>query len=658
MKLFKKILYIFLLTISFIIIGKTSSNASYQKLNSLDFQVYINNDGSMYVIEDWDIKIEETNTLFKNFKKNKSKFSDITNIKVTDLTTGKSLTQIYEEMYHVTKDCYYALDITGNKFEIAWGVGLDNTSATKKYRIEYIVEDAISKSNDCAELYWQFVGSDFEVDAKAIKGTIHLPTQAKSKDEIKVWGHTQELNGEIYVTDLDKVEFSVNKFNSGNYVEVRIAMPTEMIKSSGRTYDGLRLPTILSEEQKWADEANRKRAYETFIIVAIAIILISLTILIDVVLIMKIKKYKKLVNKDPLIKPSQEIKYFREFPREEASPAEAEFLVIKNRFSFLNSEIGNVFSANLLNLYHMDYIDIQEDKSNKNNTKFILKATEEQIQGIKNKDEKVIYEYIIKAASGKTEFTLKELQKYMTDHPSSIIKLQKELEKSVKEKLYNKGYINKEKEDEYIKYSGTRTLYGVMIFFIAFFSMPIIMTANVLIILPAIVTLVLMSLCIRGINKVLKSINLYSQEAIDEMEMWKGLKKFMEDLSQIDKKEIPEVVLWEKYLIYATAFGIADKVLKQLRLIYPDFDTQVGMSTSTHINLMLGSSIGNTISSSINTSMSSAYSSGSGGGGGFSGGGRRRRRPEVAEAEDSRSKKKKLKINLSFFFLLIILNRF
>lgn len=641
MKVFKKLLYVFLLTISFIIIGNTSSNASgYQKLNSLDFHAYINDDGSMYVIEDWDIRIEETNTLFKNFKKDKSKFSDITNVKVTDLTSGKSLTKIYEEMYHVTKDCYYALDITGNKFEIAWGVGLDNTSATKKYRIEYIIEDAILKSNDCAELYWQFVGSDFEIDAKSIKGTIHLPTQAKSKDEIKVWGHTQELNGEIYVTDLDKVEFSVNNFNSGNYVEVRIAMPTEMIKNSGRTYDGLILPTILREEQKWADEANRKRAYEKFITVAIAIIVIAITILIDVVLIMKIRKYKKLVNNGPIIKPSQEIKYFREFPREEASPAEAEFLVLKNRFSFFNTEIGNVFSANLLNLYHMDYIDIQEDKNNKNNTKFILKATEEQIQGIKNQDERSVYEYIVEASSGKLELTLKELQKYITSHPSSITKLQKELEKSVKEKLYNKGYINKEKEEEYIKYRDTRVLYGVMIFFIAFFSIPIIGTMNILIILPAIVTLALIIACIRNINKVINSLNIYSQEAIDEMEMWKGLKKFMEDLSQIDKKEIPEVVLWEKYLIYATAFGIADKVLKQLRLIYPDFDTQVGMSTSTHINLMLGSSIGNTISSSINTSMSSAYSSGSGGGGGFSGGGRRRRRPEVAEAEDSRSNKK------------------
>lgn len=641
MKVFKKLLYVFLLTISFIIIGNTSSNASgYQKLNSLDFHAYINDDGSMYVIEDWDIRIEETNTLFKNFKKDKSKFSDITNVKVTDLTSGKSLTKIYEEMYHVTKDCYYALDITGNKFEIAWGVGLDNTSATKKYRIEYVVEDAISKSNDCAELYWQFVGSDFEIDAKSIKGTIHLPTQAKSKDEIKVWGHTQELNGEIYVTDLDKVEFSVNNFNSGNYVEVRIAMPTEMIKNSGRTYDGLILPTILREEQKWADEANRKRAYEKFITVAIAIIVIAITILIDVVLIMKIRKYKKLVNNEPIIKPSQEIKYFREFPREEASPAEAEFLVLKNRFSFFTTEIGNVFSANLLNLYHMDYIDIQEDKNNKNNTKFILKATEEQIQGIKNQDERSVYEYIVEASSGKLELTLKELQKYITSHPSSITKLQKELEKSVKEKLYNKGYINKEKEDEYIKYSGTKSLYALMIFFIAFFSIPIIGTMNILIILPAIVTLALIIACIRNINKVINSLNIYSQEAIDEMEMWKGLKKFMEDLSQIDKKEIPEVVLWEKYLIYATAFGIADKVLKQLRLIYPDFDTQVGMSTSTHINLMLGSSIGNTISSSINTSMSSAYSSGSGGGGGFSGGGRRRRRPEVAEAEDSRSNKK------------------
>ncbi len=52
--------------------------------------------------------------------------------------------------------------------------------------------------------------------------------------------------------------------------------------------------------------------------------------------------------------------------------------------------------------------------------------------------------------------------------------------------------------------------------------------------------------------------------------MWKGLKKYMEDFSMLDKREIPEIVIWEQFLVYATAFGIADKVIKQLKAVYKE----------------------------------------------------------------------------------------
>ena len=149
------------------------------------------------------------------------------------------------------------------------------------------------------------------------------------------------------------------------------------------------------------------------------------------------------------------------------------------------------------------------------------------------------------------------------------------------------------------------------------------------------IMIIIMIICSINLSKAKSSINVYSQEAIDEIEMWNGLKRFMEEFSQLDKKEIPEVVLWEKYLVYATAFGIADKVLKQLKIVYSNYEEQLGINTSTHMNLILSSHINNTISNSINKSISSVYSSGSGGGGGFSGGGRRRRRPVVEVAEDS-----------------------
>ena len=34
----------------------------------------------------------------------------------------------------------------------------------------------------------------------------------ENKEEIRVWGHTQQLNGEIYATANNKIEFTINRY--------------------------------------------------------------------------------------------------------------------------------------------------------------------------------------------------------------------------------------------------------------------------------------------------------------------------------------------------------------------------------------------------------------------------------------------------------------
>ena len=177
----KKFLFTILFAIFILLISQNKVDASLN-LNNLDFDVQINSDGSMDVTETWDIYVSDTNTLFKNFERDSSKYSNIIDVTVKEITNGKNkeFSQIYEEMYHVTKDCYYALNKTDGKFEIAWGVGLDNSSDERVYQISYKVVDAIAKYNDYAEIYWQFVGSDFEIPADKFTGTILLPDNAEN----------------------------------------------------------------------------------------------------------------------------------------------------------------------------------------------------------------------------------------------------------------------------------------------------------------------------------------------------------------------------------------------------------------------------------------------------------------------------------------------
>ena len=205
----KKLLVTIIFAMILILLGTVKSNAGSLYLGDLGFDAQINNDGSMDVTETWYINIKNTNTLYKTFKKDKSKYSSITNVTVKDVTNGTStdFKKTNEWAYHVQKGYYYGTENEDNDFEIGWGVGLDTTSSLRTYQISYRVNDAITKYNDYAELYWQFVGKDFEVDAKRIIGTIYLPSNVSNKEEIKVWGHTAGLNGTIYATDTNKIQF-------------------------------------------------------------------------------------------------------------------------------------------------------------------------------------------------------------------------------------------------------------------------------------------------------------------------------------------------------------------------------------------------------------------------------------------------------------------
>ena len=61
---------------------------SSQVLDNVEYDIQINSDGSMDVKELWNIDIEYTNTLFKKFNKNTSKYTEMTNGKVSIIENG------------------------------------------------------------------------------------------------------------------------------------------------------------------------------------------------------------------------------------------------------------------------------------------------------------------------------------------------------------------------------------------------------------------------------------------------------------------------------------------------------------------------------------------------------------------------------------------
>lgn len=607
----KKILFILVFVIFILLALTTKSNASLY-LYDLDFYAELDENGNMDVTETWHIGVSRTNTLYKTFELDDDKYSNITNVKVSEV--GKrDFTKTNTWAYHLTKNYYFGGINNDGDFEIAWGVGLENMSATKTYEISYTVVDAVAKYNDCAELYWQFLGDDFEISASDITGTIKLPSTASSKEDIRVWGHVATLNGEIYATSADTIEFSLEDYESGNYVEVRVAMPTEMFGTVSRTYNENMLSDIIEEETEWANKANARRKINEMIPKIMAAIFVIAAVLLIIFLLKKTVKYIKILKNTKKMVPTEEIEYFREKPNKNATPADALFLY-NGGATIASTSFGNIFSATLLNLSLKGYFKIAVEENEKGKEETVIYKPLKDIEGLQYEEERIA-RFVKIAIGAKEKITIKELQKYIKSNPEIISRMIKNTESSTKSKNKMAGNFNEETSKEKSKY----TTSAIMYFFFAMFTFQI---------FPIAIILVINAILVILINKKLSNL---TQKGIDEKEKWKGLKKYMEDFSLLDEKEIPALEVWEEYLVYATVFGIADKVIKQLKVVYPQIEEMDNFNTASYIYLMSHTNFNTSFSSAINSSISSTMSSGSGGGGGFSGGGGGGRWPEAAD---------------------------
>ena len=626
MKGIKKLFIALMFILLFLLIGNKSNAASGDlELNSLNFNAEIQENGDMLVTETWDIDIEDTNTLYKTFKTDVNKYLDIKDVTVKEITDGinKNFTETSRLMYHVTKDYYYGLINDDGNFEIAWGVGLDDGEDTRTYEISYTVEGAVGRYSDYNQLYWQFVGEDFEIDSKKITGTITLPKEVENKEDIRVWGHTAGLNGEIYATDNNKIEFTINDFKAGTYVEVRTLFPTDVLNDEvKRRYEHPILDSVLEEEQVWAEEANRLRNQRMIYVVIFYIVVAIISVFLIINIIRKIKLIRTRKEK----KPSEEIIYFRELPRADSSPAEAVFLEKETKGDLQPNDTGKIFSATLLNLSLKKLIEIQSSKNEKGKDEISIKLLDKEgILALENKDEKAIGKFLISAFKKQEDgiLTVKELEKYIKNSSATkILDLQEDIRQGTKIKLLDKKLIDKENREKYGKESGMQALYIALFIICICTAFALIESFGTILLVGTIVFGIIMFLNIVATGIAISKIDVFTQEGIDEIAKWKGLKKYMQEFSLLDKREVPEIAIWEHFLVFATAFGIADKVLEQLKIVYPDIENTINVNTYPYMYLMIHTDFSRSFSNSISNSMSTAYSSASGGGGGFSGGGR------------------------------------
>lgn len=473
--------------------------------------------------------------------------------------------------------------------------------STTAFYIEYVIEDVAVLHNDVAELYYNFIGEEFDDDISSVKIRVKLPEETSG--EVRVWAHGP-LNGEIDIYKEDGYNYgaiaSINNLSRNTAVDIRMVYPKDYL-SNNKTSNVNALDYILEVETERANEANSKRAY--YKTITIAVTAISIFYIIGLI-ILTIKAYKK---HDKEYKSDFKNEYNREIIEDYDVPI-VEYIMDKNITS-------NAFSAQVMNLIYKKKISVEKDGKKKNNYTF-KRINEENINPNESKIMKLLFDEIGKDNT----VTTKEITAY-----SKVTSKSGNNEFLNNFNAWKNSVISDAKKEQFYETNnkkGLYFLYGFLGFFVAYLVASVLENGFF-----AFITVILTVIFIIYIATIKKR----TVRGNEHYVRWKAFKKFLLDFGRFDEKDLPEIILWEKYLVYATVLGVADKVSKAMQVKLDSmpnasytagdfvFDYYLYTSLSRDLNRTISRSYSSAVSA-VNAARSRS-SSGGGFGGGFSGGG-------------------------------------
>ena len=491
---------------------------------------------------------------------------------------------------------------------------------TRTFTLVYTMANAVIIHDDIAEFYNKLI-SDFDIPINQLSTEITIPDGANS-DDVRIWAHGP-LNGNIEKIADNKILAKVENVPRKTFVEVRATMPTALFPNATYFSHKKALAGIIAEETKWADEANKQRENEQkrkqYVTIAIVTVLATYVLITLGFLYNSYKTVKKRRQYLPKSKP----KYYRELPSD-LSPAEVNSLLYY--IKIFGAKKGSLaYSATLLNLYLKDHLDIVEtvDKG------FFFDTNELSLSLGTNQDtnqlkghERIFFGLIKSALSGHQTRTIEQIRSYFQSNAIATQNIFENFDRQVNQKLEKDNYLTKDNSLRFVKRP-----FLIFIFFITFS----LLTALLLFVLFDSIILLLLSpfipvypfYLIMFIKYVIYKKYRPTEKGTVEIVLWQGFKNFLQDFTLFDEKELPDLTVWENYLVYAVALGEGDKLFEKLKLKYPELTATTTVHSASRLSKLNTISNNSSLFNSFNNMGKSLsnFSSGSGGGGGFSGGG-------------------------------------
>ncbi len=514
--------------------------------------------------------------------------------------------------YKVTRD--------GDDVTLRWSYAAQDT--TKRFLIRYRIGGAVQRYQDVAQFYWQAVEGD-HAPLDAVRITLIPPHPSPAL--FKVFIHSKAAPGELTIApDFRQAVIVQSSIPESSFVEVRALLDPAIFPQaavqSGQDYESL-----LADERK---QSQRELTFGRTLLALIALAAVLIAGLIGGYIWTYLR-----YGREPDV--HYIVPYEHDAPRP-LPPAVVPAILTQGKVE--NRELSKAFAATLLEAARLGYLEIEEVQDRGllgtglfKDTDLVYRLTAKGRTLMDGgtpefrSDERPLMPFelsvldaVFKRAGTGSQVTSDQIEawgKRITGSKSNFLRFIELWGPQLRGYFERSFFKLDDASSERAKtiFIGITIAVMVIVFFVGF---------GVSLFVAGPVGVVLIALAYKGLSR-------RTPEAALEVKRWEAFRRFMTDFSAMKDAGPTLLPLWEHYLVYATALGVAERLLHNLKLVAAELNQSVpapgwyrspslarGMTT-----LPVASLESLTRSFQNFQNLSRALSSSTSSGGGFSGGG-------------------------------------
>ena len=540
----------------------TAVDASGTRVNSIDINCQIDQNGTATFVEKWDMDVSEGTEGYKIF--NGMSDQPLKLIGVTD-DRGKTYTNIGSWNSDLSKE--YKTNKCGlirddGHYELCFGLG---DYGRRSYTMTYQIDHFVNQYEDQQGINYAFI-SDMALNVGDVTIRVSGITPY-SKDNAKIWafGYSGSVN-----FDDGSVVLQTHSLNS-NKMQLLMGLESNAYASPNKRHASEKFEDVV-KDAKEGSSYSKGMSKEAKIMLFIFITFVIVMVISIIVAVIVFSDSGVVFENGRTIK-GKEVTPFREIPCDKDIFL---FYYLAKNLDIIGDDESreNLISGFILKWVRDGVVTIREKESGaivkKKNYDMYLDVDVK----FENKQESALYKMFILASKDGVLQT-KAFQKWCGKHYKKIDSWFTKVDNIIEDSMNKNGYAK------------TATVYKRVLFW----NIP-------------------------------RDRTVWTNKAYDQcLYVW-GFNNFLKDEDNMKEKAAIEVKLWDEYLIFAAVLGIADRVEKQLKVAIPRYEEMTTYNSFpiyyyTH-TFAHNSMSAATAAASAGQGGSSSFS---GGGSSFSGGG-------------------------------------